>query len=146
MNDRSQGGSSLKEGRIELMQNRRLFFDDWKGVNEALNETDSFGNGIQVPAKYTMYLRMSKDMVDIQRGLQGKLDHPLQVLQVRSVEHSYDSDNRVSGTVAAYMGVFNHLDFVPVKLQIQPHDKFGQLAVRIENLLDYGTEDGCKKV
>lgn len=40
MNDRSQGGSVVKEGRIELMQNRRLFKDDGRGVEECLNETD----------------------------------------------------------------------------------------------------------
>lgn len=40
MNDRSQGGSVLEDGRIELMQNRRLFYDDDRGVEESLNETD----------------------------------------------------------------------------------------------------------
>jgi Glycosyl hydrolases family 38 C-terminal domain len=38
LNDRSQGGSVLKPGRIELMQNRRLLFDDGRGVGEPLNE------------------------------------------------------------------------------------------------------------
>ena len=32
MNDKSQGGSSLDPGRIELMQNRRIPCDDNKGV------------------------------------------------------------------------------------------------------------------
>jgi hypothetical protein len=40
MNDRSQGGSVVNTGRIELMQNRRLYFDDYRGVGEPLNETD----------------------------------------------------------------------------------------------------------
>ena len=40
MNDRAQGGSSLQPGTIELMQNRRLFFDDNRGVDEPLNEVD----------------------------------------------------------------------------------------------------------
>ena len=43
MNDRAQGGSALAEGTIELMQNRRLFFDDNRGVEQVLNETDSNG-------------------------------------------------------------------------------------------------------
>jgi hypothetical protein len=34
------------------MHQRRLFFDDWRGVGEALNETDEFGNGIRVDATY----------------------------------------------------------------------------------------------
>jgi hypothetical protein len=44
----------VEEGRIELMQNRRLFFDDDRGVEEPLNEIDQYGNGISVPAKYRM--------------------------------------------------------------------------------------------
>jgi len=39
-NDRSQGGSSLKSGSIEFMQNRRIGADDHRGVEEFLNETD----------------------------------------------------------------------------------------------------------
>jgi len=33
-------------GTIELMQNRRLLYDDNKGEIEPLNETDSDGYGI----------------------------------------------------------------------------------------------------
>lgn len=40
MNDRSQGGSVLKNGRIELMQNRRLNEDDQRGIDEPLNEVN----------------------------------------------------------------------------------------------------------
>jgi hypothetical protein len=40
MNSRSQGGSSLKKGSIEIMQNRRLFRDDHRGMGENLDETD----------------------------------------------------------------------------------------------------------
>jgi len=52
MNSRSQGGSVLKNGRIELMQQRRLYNDDSRGMGEALNEFDSLGNPISVPAVY----------------------------------------------------------------------------------------------
>ena len=41
MNDRTQGGSSLKNGQIQLMQNRRLFSDDGKGIGADLNEVDT---------------------------------------------------------------------------------------------------------
>uniref|UniRef100_A0AB38ZEA6 Alpha-mannosidase n=1 Tax=Ectomocoris sp. TaxID=3104572 RepID=A0AB38ZEA6_9HEMI len=36
--DRSEGGSSLNDGQIELMLHRRLIHDDGFGVDEALNE------------------------------------------------------------------------------------------------------------
>jgi lysosomal alpha-mannosidase len=55
MNDRSQGGASLANGAIELMQNRRLFEDDDRGVNEPLNETDAFGNGIVTHNTYKVH-------------------------------------------------------------------------------------------
>lgn len=56
MNSRSQGGSVLQEGRIELMQNRRLNKDDWRGMGDPLDEVDSNGNGISVQATYYVQL------------------------------------------------------------------------------------------
>ena len=38
--DRSQGGSSISDGSIELMIQRRVLHDDARGVGEPLNETD----------------------------------------------------------------------------------------------------------
>jgi len=38
--DRSQGGSSLTDGALELMIQRRTLHDDARGVGEPLNETD----------------------------------------------------------------------------------------------------------
>ena len=52
MNDRSQGGSALKPGTIELMQNRAIATDDAKGVGEILFEKDNFDHGIRVKATY----------------------------------------------------------------------------------------------
>jgi len=40
LNDRSQGGSSLKNGTIELMVHRRTKHDDARGVGEPIDETD----------------------------------------------------------------------------------------------------------
>ena len=40
INDRSQGGTSLKEGQLELMIHRRIGTDDKRGVGEALREDD----------------------------------------------------------------------------------------------------------
>ncbi|XP_071747296.1 lysosomal alpha-mannosidase-like [Lepeophtheirus salmonis] len=51
LTDRSQGGTSLKDGGIETMIHRRLLFDDAFGVNEALNET-AFGKGLVVRGKH----------------------------------------------------------------------------------------------
>ena len=47
LNDRSQGGSSLQSGNIEIMIHRRMLWDDGFGVNEPLNETNEYDdNGL----------------------------------------------------------------------------------------------------
>ncbi|XP_071540487.1 lysosomal alpha-mannosidase-like isoform X2 [Panulirus ornatus] len=51
LNDRSQGGTSLDHGHMELMVHRRLLHDDAFGVGEALNET-AFGDGLVVRGKH----------------------------------------------------------------------------------------------
>lgn len=70
MNDRSQGGSVIKDGRVELMQNRRLNVDDGRGVDEPLNETDKNGNGISVPATYYVQLFNMVKRSSLQRTIQ----------------------------------------------------------------------------
>lgn len=79
MNDRSQGGAALQKGRIELMQNRRLFEDDWRGVEENLDEVDQYGNGIQVPATYKLQLLERKEDYSYQRTQQLIVDQPIQL-------------------------------------------------------------------
>ncbi|XP_049819511.1 lysosomal alpha-mannosidase-like isoform X2 [Aethina tumida] len=55
LNDRSQAGSSLDNGELELMVHRRLFHDDYKGVDENLNETE-FGQGVVVRGSHYLTL------------------------------------------------------------------------------------------
>ena len=44
MTERSTAGSAhLTPGRIELIHNRRMLYDDNRGVGEPLNETDYTG-------------------------------------------------------------------------------------------------------
>ncbi|XP_070185670.1 lysosomal alpha-mannosidase-like [Littorina saxatilis] len=53
--DRSQGGSSLYDGTLELMVHRRLLFDDALGVGEALNEQEG-NDGITYTGKHYIFL------------------------------------------------------------------------------------------
>jgi alpha-mannosidase len=43
--DRACGGASLADGQLELMLHRRLLYDDGRGVDEALNETETLCKG-----------------------------------------------------------------------------------------------------
>ncbi len=45
--DRSQGGTVMRSGEIEIMIHRRLLADDGRGVEEPLNETDSDKQGLR---------------------------------------------------------------------------------------------------
>lgn len=58
MNERPQGGSAdlTDKATIEIMQHRRLLFDDDLGIEEALNETDSEDFGIRVNAMYYLHI------------------------------------------------------------------------------------------
>lgn len=77
-NDRSQGGSVLDNAHIEFMQNRRLFFDDSRGVGEPLSENGTLGAGIEVQATYTLHFVNHTATYSKQRFQQLVQDDPLQ--------------------------------------------------------------------
>jgi lysosomal alpha-mannosidase len=54
--DRSQGGSSMVDGSVELMVHRRLAHDDNRGVSEPLNETGLDGNGLAVRGTHRLLI------------------------------------------------------------------------------------------
>lgn len=53
--DRSEGGTSLQDGELELMLHRRLLMDDGFGVVEPLNE-EAFGTGLVVRGEHVVFL------------------------------------------------------------------------------------------
>ena len=55
-NDRSQAGSSLEDGSVEFIMNRRIPSSDRKGNDEWLVEVGDWGKGEAVRAKYHLYL------------------------------------------------------------------------------------------
>lgn len=58
LTDRSQGGSSLQNGSLELMVHRRLLVDDGRGVMEPLLETDT---GDKVRGRHLVLLSSVRD-------------------------------------------------------------------------------------
>ena len=77
LNDRAQGGTSIRSGSLELMLHRRLLRDDAFGVGEALNET-VFGKGLVARGKIYLMLGASakKPSVD-ERIAQQEIHLPL---------------------------------------------------------------------
>ncbi|KAK7113102.1 lysosomal alpha-mannosidase-like [Littorina saxatilis] len=56
LTDRSEGGTSLREGEVELMVHRRLLYMDGAAINEALNETGLDGKGLIVRGSHYVML------------------------------------------------------------------------------------------
>jgi len=74
LNDRSQGGSGMRTGEIELMIQRRILHDDNRGVGEPLNETDPDGQGIRLLMWHHMILGKFGDSAS-QRHQQYNIDY-----------------------------------------------------------------------
>eukprot|EP00586_Coscinodiscus_wailesii_P008690 CAMPEP_0172521468 /NCGR_PEP_ID=MMETSP1066-20121228/292597_1 /TAXON_ID=671091 /ORGANISM="Coscinodiscus wailesii, Strain CCMP2513" /LENGTH=924 /DNA_ID=CAMNT_0013304383 /DNA_START=345 /DNA_END=3119 /DNA_ORIENTATION=+ len=85
LTDRSQGGSSLSTGAIELMVQRRTLADDDRGVGEPLDETDGgmthyppygnairLGNGVIISGKHRISIGQGNDGAAVCRqGMDG---------------------------------------------------------------------------
>uniref|UniRef100_A0A914Z199 Glycosyl hydrolase family 38 C-terminal domain-containing protein n=1 Tax=Panagrolaimus superbus TaxID=310955 RepID=A0A914Z199_9BILA len=56
LTDRSQGGTSLTDGNVELMLHRRMYDDDSFGVEEALNEPGNDGRGLVARGRHWLIL------------------------------------------------------------------------------------------
>jgi len=54
INDRSEGGSAYKKGRIELLIDRRVYEDDDLGMCQSLLENDLDGSPVSITASYYM--------------------------------------------------------------------------------------------
>jgi len=100
MNDRSQGGSAGLRGRrnIEVMQHRRMKKWDKYGVDEALNDVDQWGKGIQVPVSYFMFFNDKKNenpkaFHSKQRAHQRRIDQPLTVFYSKEWKMVQDFDS-----------------------------------------------------
>uniref|UniRef100_A0A1W7RA88 Alpha-mannosidase n=1 Tax=Hadrurus spadix TaxID=141984 RepID=A0A1W7RA88_9SCOR len=73
LTDRSQGGSSLHNGSLELMIHRRLLHDDAFGVGEALNESGVDGRGLVVRGKHYLIISEINDAAVKHRKLGEEL-------------------------------------------------------------------------
>lgn len=128
--DRAQGGSSIKDGSLELMLHRRTLHDDAFGVEEALNET-AYGTGLVARGKHYLVLGEPKD---------NKHEKALQVLTTLP-PHPFFSPTKMS--LEAWTQNFkNHfsaldksLEFPATILTLEPWNS-GELLMRLEHNLE----------
>ena len=132
LNDRPQGGSSLTEGSMEFMIQRRTYKDDSRGVGEAINETNPNsinGTGLGVITKHYLrfYNNVNHTIAQDSRWMQRELDSPLTYVYGSPSTHSKKASNKL------FEVGFSLPD--QVKLVFLPQED-GSIFARFENILD----------
>ncbi|CAG4980624.1 unnamed protein product [Parnassius apollo] len=133
LTDRSQGGTSLVEGNIELMLHRRLLHDDAFGVGEALNE-EANGVGLVVRGRHRL-LKTNPDNTDeliAERKKVLELHYP-PIIFVSDAENLEYKDWLTLTNM--YSGVKNSLSTGLHLLTLEPWSG-STLLLRLENYLD----------
>ena len=135
LNDRPQGGSSLEDGEIEIMIQRRTYKDDSRGVHEPLNEVNPESmdeRGIEVATTHYFRIYMNdeeKSIKDNSRIMQRKIDTPLSIIFGTKPSESTLNTNKITQP--------NSLFKLPeqVKAVFLPQED-GSIFARFENILD----------
>ena len=130
MNERSQSGSSLFPGEIELMQNRAIPGNDGKGEDGYYYERNSFNRGIRVPATYYVQLFDESKDSSAQRTIQQLIaDEPQyffafqeEILSVGQ-KSTFSNDLKNAGVID------------PIKIVTIPRG-LNKFDIRVENIAD----------
>ena len=90
--DRNQGGSSLRDGEVELMVHRRILHDDAFGVDEALNEPGFDHKGLIIRGSHSILISSIEDAAE-HRQLAVRLHLPpvLYFTPSSSISHGNES-------------------------------------------------------
>ena len=75
LTDRSQGGSSIEDGSIEIMIHRRILNDDALGVAEPLNEPGVDGKGLVVNGIFRLLFNTTQYSAALHRKLAHKVNN-----------------------------------------------------------------------
>lgn len=127
LNDRAQGGTSMKDGQIELMLHRRLVRDDGYGVGEALNE-EKYGQPLIARGKVFLILNAADESTSAEREAEKEFHLPL---------WKFFSKNTGSTTAAA-KSVPSFDDF-PKSVHLLTLEPFNddEILLRVENFKDH---------
>ena len=131
LNDRSQGGSSLADGSLELMVHRRLQHDDRRGVGEALNETGLTGEGLIISGKHYLTLSPTPDAALLHRRL--GLDLVLQPI----IAFADATSTLSSGSFLRSTNVSKAVHILTLQRYYNSSD---ELLLRVENI--FATSEG----
>lgn len=91
VNDRSQGGSSIYDGSVELMLHRRTLYDDSLGVGEPLNETVLNTQGLTVKGSVHLLFSSAEKSASLHRELAHRINNnPLVLFSLEAKSNGGD--------------------------------------------------------
>ncbi len=133
--DRSQGGSSINDGELELMVHRRLLGRDLRGVGEALNET-AFEVGLVVNGKHFICIETDQEQDAVQwmrRTMQEKsfLQPSLFFFPTEQTKENWLNDGQKS-----YGALKQDLPDNVNILTLEQWNDQGDVLLRLEHLYD----------
>ena len=132
MTDRSLGGSSIKDGSLELMVHRRLLHDDKRGVDEALNEPGIGGRGLIVRGKFLVLLEPAKSSAKLHR-----------VIAEEEMLRPSLAFSRSSGSQGSYRALARSL---PANVHLLTLESFGKsVLLRLEHQFAVNEDDELSK-
>ncbi|CAD8082066.1 unnamed protein product [Paramecium primaurelia] len=138
LNDRAQGGTSLNNGVIELMLQRRLNNDDNKGVNERLDEQEEVDKkkvGMRQMMSHTIVFYNPKSDSNILRQLQYQQDlKPLIYFSTQDQVEYKSLENKFEKFIE------KQSDYNLCKFYIEPWLTENQYLVRVHNLREEGIQ------
>jgi lysosomal alpha-mannosidase len=112
--DRSQGGSSIKDGSLEVMLHRRTLYDDALGVSEPIDEKGKDGRGLVVRGKINMIFDSVSNSAALHRELAHRINNGPLIL-VTSEESLKSVDVAGNGLITQWRGL---RDAMPANLHL----------------------------
>ncbi|VDD91932.1 unnamed protein product [Enterobius vermicularis] len=126
LTDRSEGGTSLRDGEIEIMLHRRTLYDDGYGVGEALDEPGTTPGGLVAKGKHWFIMSAPSEAAFLHRPLAYELLYqPILTFSSSNVENT--------NILAEFSGLAKML---PPQIHLLTLEKWknGDLLLRLEHI------------
>ncbi|XP_041364636.1 lysosomal alpha-mannosidase-like [Gigantopelta aegis] len=98
LTDRCQGGSSIRDGEIELMLHRRTTRDDNLGVSEVLSEKGQDGQGLILRGKHYLFIDTIEKSARLHREMSQQIHLPptLSFMPLRTSYEEWQKNHALS--------------------------------------------------
>jgi lysosomal alpha-mannosidase len=137
LTDRSEGGSSLADGSIEVMIHRRDLYDDGFGVGEPLNETGADGRGLVVTGRHWLLLTTPQNGARRHRTYAQEMFYqPL--FTFSPVDETFDS--YMNSFKTSFAALTKSLPYNVNFLTLSPWNGESTVLVRLEHLYQKGED------